>query len=55
MELGESALMEMEGKDHNQTKKKGKDKILPQCGIKKANRCLFYKKNGYMKKGCTKF
>ena len=29
MELGEIALMEMEGKDHNQAKKKEKGKILP--------------------------
>ena len=29
MELGESALMAMEGKDHNQAKKKEKGKILP--------------------------
>ncbi|RVW35362.1 hypothetical protein CK203_077084 [Vitis vinifera] len=55
MELGESALMAMEGKDHNQAKNKGKGKILPQGGIKKANRCFFCKKNGHMKKGCTKF
>ncbi|RVW12474.1 hypothetical protein CK203_093484 [Vitis vinifera] len=31
----ESALMKMEGKDHNQAKKKGKGKIPPQGGIKK--------------------
>ena len=55
MELGESALMAMEGKDHNQAKKKGKGKIPPQCGIKKVNRCFFCKKKGHMKKGCTKF
>ena len=54
MKLGESALMAMEGKDHNQAKKKGKGKIPSQGGIKKANRCFFYKK-GHMKKGCTKF
>ena len=29
MELGKSALMKMEGKDHNQAKKKEKGKILP--------------------------
>ncbi|RVW92395.1 hypothetical protein CK203_032535 [Vitis vinifera] len=34
----ESALMKMEGKDHNQAKKKGKGKIPPQGGIKKVNR-----------------
>ena len=55
MKLGESALMAMEGKDHNQAKKKGKGKIPPQGGIKKADRCFFYKKKGHMKKGCTKF
>ena len=55
MKLGESALMVMEGKDHNQAKKKGKGKIPPQGGIKKANRCFFCKKKGHMKKGCTKF
>ncbi|RVW26222.1 Retrovirus-related Pol polyprotein from transposon TNT 1-94 [Vitis vinifera] len=36
-------------------KKKGKGKILPQGGIKKVNKCFFYKKKGHMKKGCTKF
>ena len=55
MELGESALMTMERKDQNQAKKKGKGKIPPQGGIKKVNRCFFYKKNEHMKKGCTKF
>ena len=55
IELGKSALMTMEGKDHNQAKKKGKGKIPPQCGIKKVNRCFFCKKKGHMKKGCTKF
>ena len=55
MELGESALMAMEGKDHNQAKKKRKGKIPPQGGIKKVNKCFFYKKKGHMKKGCTKF
>ncbi|RVW90815.1 hypothetical protein CK203_028600 [Vitis vinifera] len=55
MELGESAINAMEGKDHNQAKNKEKGKILPQGGIKKANRCFFCKKNGHMKKGCTKF
>ena len=51
MELGESALMATEGKDHNQAKKKGKGKgkILSQGGIKKANSCFFYKKKGHMK------
>ena len=44
MELGESALMATEEKDQNQAKKKGKGKILLQGGIKKANRCFFYKK-----------
>ncbi|RVW83740.1 hypothetical protein CK203_045965 [Vitis vinifera] len=55
MELGENALMTMEGKDQNQPKKKGKGKILSQGGIKKVNRCFFCKKKGHMKKGCTKF
>ena len=55
MELGESALMAMEGKDHNQAKKKRKGKIPPQGGIKKVNRCFFCKKKGHMKNGCTKF
>ena len=55
MELGKSALMEMEGNDQNQAKKKGKGKIPPQGGIKKVNRCFFCKKKGYMKKDCTKF
>ncbi|RVW12222.1 hypothetical protein CK203_084260 [Vitis vinifera] len=44
MELGKSALMEMEGNDQNQAKKKGKGKIPPQGGIKKVNRCFFCKK-----------
>ena len=44
MELGENALMTMKGNDQNQAKKKGKGKILLQDGIKKANRCFFYKK-----------
>ena len=44
LELGESALMTMEGNDQNQAKKKGKGKIPPQCGIKKVNRCFFCKK-----------
>ena len=30
MELGENALMTMEGKDQNQAKKKGKGKIPPK-------------------------
>ncbi|KAL6335069.1 hypothetical protein AAG906_026449 [Vitis piasezkii] len=55
MELGESALMTMEEKDHNEAKNKKKGKMPPQGGIKKANRCFFYKKKGHMKKGCTKF
>ncbi|KAL6350414.1 hypothetical protein AAG906_004365 [Vitis piasezkii] len=55
MELSESALMAMKGKDHNQAKNKGKGKILPQGGIKKANRYFFCKKKGHMKKDCTKF
>lgn len=55
MELGKSALMKMEGKDHNQAKNKKKGKIPPQGGIKKANRCFSYKKKGHMKKGYTKF
>ena len=55
MELGESALMTMEGNDQNQAKKKGKGKIPPQCGIKKVNRCFFCKKKRHMKKSCTKF
>ncbi|RVW94989.1 hypothetical protein CK203_040083 [Vitis vinifera] len=55
MELGKSALMEMEGNDQNQAKKKGKGKIPPQGGIKKVNRCFFCKKKGHMKKDCTKF
>ena len=55
MELGECVLMAMEGKDQNQAKKKGKGKISLQGGIKKVNRCFFYKKNEHMKKGCTKF
>ena len=55
MELGENALMTMEGKDQNQAKKKGKGKIPPQGGIKKVNKCFFYKKKGHMKKDCTKF
>ncbi|KAL6349885.1 hypothetical protein AAG906_001772 [Vitis piasezkii] len=50
MELGESALMAMEGKDQNQAKKKRKGKIPPQGGIKKVNRCFFYKKKGHMKR-----
>ncbi|RVW78062.1 hypothetical protein CK203_059670 [Vitis vinifera] len=49
MELGESALMATEGKDHNQAKKKGKGKMLSQGGIKKANSCFLYKKKGHMK------
>ncbi|RVW42667.1 Retrovirus-related Pol polyprotein from transposon TNT 1-94 [Vitis vinifera] len=50
MELGESTLMAMEGKDQNQAKKKKKGKILPQGGIKKVNRCFFCKKKGHMKR-----
>ena len=55
MELGESALMAMKRNDQNQAKKKGKGKISAQGGIKKVNMCFFCKKNGHMKKGCTKF
>ena len=55
MKLGESASMPMERNDQNQAKKKGKGKIPPQGGIKKDNRCFFFKKKGHMKKGCTKF
>ncbi|RVW79474.1 hypothetical protein CK203_050061 [Vitis vinifera] len=55
MELGKSALMKMEGKDHNQAKNKKKGKIPPQGGIKKANKCFFCKKKGHMEKGYTKF
>ncbi|XP_034681558.1 uncharacterized protein LOC117911309 [Vitis riparia] len=55
MELGENALMTMEGNDQNQAKKKGKSKIPPQGGIKKVNKCFFCKKKGHMKKGYTKF
>ena len=55
MELGESALMTMEGNDQNQAKKKGKGKIPPQCGIKKVNRCFFCKKKRHMKNCCTEF
>ena len=55
IELGKSALMTMEGKDHNQAKKKGKSKIPPQGRIKKANKYFFCKRKGHMKKGCTKF
>ena len=50
MELGESTLMAMEGKDQNQAKKKKKGKILPQGGIKKVNRCFFCKKKRHMKR-----
>ena len=55
MELGKSALMKMEGKDHNQAKNKKKGKIPPQGGIKKVNKCFFCKKKGHKKNGCTKF
>ena len=55
MELGESTLTAMKGKDQNQAKKKGKGKIPPQGGIKKVNKCFFCKKKGHMNKGCTKF
>ena len=55
MEIGESALMAIEGKDQTQAKRKGKGKIPPQGGIKKESKCFFCKKKGHMKKGCTKF
>ncbi|KAL6321873.1 hypothetical protein AAG906_035577 [Vitis piasezkii] len=55
IELGENALIAMEEKDQNHAKKKRKGKIPPQGGIKKANRCFFYKKKEHMKKDCTKF
>ncbi|RVW67331.1 Retrovirus-related Pol polyprotein from transposon TNT 1-94 [Vitis vinifera] len=54
MELGENALMTMEGKDQNQAKKKGKGKIPPKVESrrsigyakpKEANANLFYKSN----------
>ncbi|OIS97947.1 hypothetical protein A4A49_62392, partial [Nicotiana attenuata] len=55
METGESAFMATQGKRTHQTKKKGKGKIPLETDIKKEPLCFFCRKNGHMKKDCTKF
>ena len=55
MELGESALMATQGKNHNQAKPKGKGKIPIQGEIKKEFKCLFCKKKGHIRRDCPKF
>ena len=55
MEVGESVHLSTQGKSKNQAKKKGKEKMSPQGGIKKESKCYFYKKKGHIKKDCIKF
>ena len=54
MEEGEKVNLTTFGKKRkDQAKRKGKIPI--QSGIKKESKCFFYKKNGHMKKDCSKF
>ena len=46
MELGESAMLAVRGKDKSQSHKKWKGKIPPQADIKKESTCFFCKKEG---------
>ncbi|RVW75565.1 Retrovirus-related Pol polyprotein from transposon TNT 1-94 [Vitis vinifera] len=55
MELGENALMTMEGKDQNQAKKKGKVKYRPKVESRRSISASSTKEGAHMKKGCTKF
>ncbi|KAA8531817.1 hypothetical protein F0562_006466 [Nyssa sinensis] len=57
MEMGESAMLAMQGKNKPQANKKGKgkEKLAPQADIKKDPVCFFYKKKGHVKKDCPKF
>jgi hypothetical protein len=55
MELGENAMLAMQGKDKTQANKKRKGKMPLQVDIKKESSCFFYKKKGHMKKEYTKF
>ncbi|KAL5717992.1 hypothetical protein ACHQM5_010938 [Ranunculus cassubicifolius] len=54
MELGENAMLAVQGMGNTQGKQKGKGKMHPKADIKK-NRCFFCKKTGHMKKECAKF
>ena len=55
MELGNSTFMKTQGKNKDQARQKGKDKVPPQADIKKESKCFFCKKKGYIKKDCVKF
>ena len=55
IELGESAMLAMQGKDKSQANRKGKGKVPPQADIKKDSKCFFCKKKGHMEKECAKF
>ncbi|KAA8546774.1 hypothetical protein F0562_003203 [Nyssa sinensis] len=57
MEMGESAMLAMQGKNKPQANKKGKgkEKLAPQADIKKDPVCFFCKKKGHVKKDCPKF
>ena len=55
IEGGESVHLATQGKSNNQAKKKGKEKMSPQWGIKKESKCYFCKKKGYIKKDYPRF
>ncbi|KAA8532494.1 hypothetical protein F0562_032527 [Nyssa sinensis] len=57
MEMGESAMLAMQGKNKPQANKKGKgkEKLAPQADIKKDLVRFFCKKKGHVKKDCPKF
>ncbi|PIN07341.1 hypothetical protein CDL12_20094 [Handroanthus impetiginosus] len=50
MELGESAMLAMQGKEKVQANNKEKGKIPTQTDIKKEPKCHFCKKKGHMRK-----
>ena len=54
-ESSQSAHLVVQGKNKNQAKQKGKCKIPTQVDIEKESKCLFYKKNGHMKKDWVKY
>ncbi|PIN05917.1 hypothetical protein CDL12_21541 [Handroanthus impetiginosus] len=54
-ELGDSAMLAMQGKDKVLANKKGKGKMPFQTDIKKEPKCHFCKKKGHIKKDYVKF
>ncbi|KAA8539156.1 hypothetical protein F0562_025848 [Nyssa sinensis] len=57
MEMGESAMLAMQGKSKPQANKKGKgkEKLAPKANVKKDPVCFFCKRKGHVKKDCPKF